>query len=103
MGGRAPDQGQVDRHQLISRRDDELAALEQHLKSPNRDGTRNDRAHNASGVGSDTLVDANLLPPDEREGLLEEYGYEVYDYTGNLFDYKRNNYNKISDFIALIK
>ena len=35
--------------------------------------------------------------------LLEEYGYEVYDYTGNLFDYKRNNYNKISDFIALIK
>lgn len=40
--------------------------------------------------------------PDAIFKLLEEYQYEVYDYTGNSFNYKKDNYSKISDFIALV-
>ena len=40
--------------------------------------------------------------PDAIFKLLEEYQYEVYDYTGNSFNYKKDNCSKISDFIALV-
>ena len=39
--------------------------------------------------------------PDEIFKLLEGYDYKVLDYNGNLFNYKVDNYSKISDFIAL--
>ena len=35
--------------------------------------------------------------------LLEGFDYEIYDYKGNLFDYRKNNPNKISDFLARAK
>ena len=33
--------------------------------------------------------------------LLEEYNYQVYNYKGNMFDYKKDSYDKISDFLAI--
>lgn len=33
--------------------------------------------------------------------LLEKYNYQVYDYDGNLFDFKKDSCRKISDFLAL--
>jgi hypothetical protein len=41
--------------------------------------------------------------PDEIFKLLEEYEYEVFDYNGNLFNYKADRYSKISDFVAIQK
>lgn len=52
---------------------------------------------------SKTILKTLRKNPDKIFKLLEEYEYEVFDYTGNLFNYKADSYSKISDFVAIHK
>lgn len=52
---------------------------------------------------SKSILDTLGKNPDSIFKLLEEHEYKVYDYAGNLFDYKQDSYAKISDFFATIR